>query len=126
MLGGYNEEFHPTGCQDFDLYESCKMHQATRFEGSSVWSIPNTLSKKQGARAQFKVSKSNTTLKWHEQNDANWEISKTNIKNGCWWANYHHRLRVRMAAAIQQKSYSRFRPPGPPSQPRTSNTKFAV
>ncbi len=88
MLGGYNEEFHPTGCQDIDLFERCKVHQAIMFEGSSGWSIPNTLSKRQGAKTQFKVSKCNTTLKWHEQNDKNWEMSKENIKSGCWWANY--------------------------------------
>ena len=42
MLGGYNEEFHPTGCQDIDLFERCNVHQAIMFEGSSGWSIPKT------------------------------------------------------------------------------------
>lgn len=72
-----------------DLYARIRWHQsALYFKGASGWSIPNTLSKTKGGRAKFKVSKCNTTLRWHEQNQANHEMSERNVKANRWWANY--------------------------------------
>ena len=103
-VGGYNEEFYPTGYQDIDLFTRVSK-AGTAFilnKKRCGWSIPNTLKTSKGSKTKAKTEFCGSSVPWTSQNQENIVKSKQNLSKGIWWANSETRLDVESPVAVKQ------------------------
>ena len=103
-MGGYNEQFFPTGYQDIDLYTRVSKAGAAFILNKTRcgWSIPNTLKTSKGSKTMAKTEFSGSSVPWTKQNQDNIAMSKRNLSKGIWWANSETRLDVESPVAVKQ------------------------
>eukprot|EP00435_Cladocopium_sp_Y103_P062730 s891_g24.t1 len=90
-IGGYDQNFHPTGFQDIDLHnrlkKMCGPDGAPAMKMMCGWSVPNSKESRTHKVTTAKTSYAGSVLSWGKQDQENRTMAAAKMKAGLWWRN---------------------------------------